>query len=65
MRRASEIDVLTCPRRGGRLRLVATVDDPDAIPATLAADAVSREQADGAPPFAPPLDTSPAATLSV
>jgi len=65
MRRAFEIDVLARPRCGGRLRLVATVDDPDAICAILAAGAVSRELADRAPPFAPPLDTSPAATFSV
>ena len=31
MRRAFEIDVLACPRCGGRLRLIATVEDPDAI----------------------------------
>ena len=64
MRRAFEIDVLACPRCGGRLRLIATVDDPDAIRAILAAGAVSRELADRAPPFAPSLDTSPAAALS-
>ena len=64
MRRAFEIDVLACPRCGGRLRLIATVDDPDAIRAILAAGAVSRELADRAPPFAPPLDTSHGAALS-
>jgi hypothetical protein len=31
MRRAFDIDVLACPRCGGRLRLVATVEDPDAL----------------------------------
>jgi hypothetical protein len=31
MRRAFEIDVLACPRCGGRLRLIATIEDPDAI----------------------------------
>ena len=64
MRRAFEIDVLACPRCGGRLRLIATVDDPDAIRAILAAGAVSRELADRAPPFAPSLDTSRTAALS-
>jgi uncharacterized protein YbaR (Trm112 family) len=64
MRRAFEIDVLACPRCGGRLRLIATIDDPDAIRAVLAASAVSRELADRAPPFAPPLDTSHGAALS-
>jgi uncharacterized protein YbaR (Trm112 family) len=28
MRRAFDIDVLACPRCGGRLRLIATVEDP-------------------------------------
>jgi uncharacterized protein YbaR (Trm112 family) len=28
MRRAFGIDVLACPRCGGRLRLIATVQDP-------------------------------------
>jgi hypothetical protein len=64
MRRAFEIDVLACPRCRGRLRLIATIDDPDAIRAVLAASAVSRELADRAPPFAPPLDTSHGAALS-
>jgi hypothetical protein len=32
MRRAVDVDVLACPRCGGRLRLIATVEDPDAIP---------------------------------
>lgn len=52
MRRAFDIDVLACPRCGGRLRLVATVEDPDAIRAMLAALAESRELAWRAPPFA-------------
>jgi putative transposase len=58
MRRAFEIDVLACPRCGGRLRLLATVDDSDAIRAILAAVAVSRERAQRAPPFAASLDIS-------
>jgi hypothetical protein len=58
------IDVMACPRCGGRLRLIATVDDPDAIRAILAAGAVSRELADRAPPFAPSLGTSHGAALS-
>jgi hypothetical protein len=55
MRRAFDIDVLACPRCGGRLRLIATVEGPDAIRAILAALAMSREQADRAPPFLPSL----------
>ena len=37
MRRAFDIDVLACPRCDGRLRLIATVEDPDAISAIMAA----------------------------
>ncbi|MBI4609737.1 MAG: transposase [Candidatus Rokubacteria bacterium] len=36
MRRAFEIDVLACPRCGGRLRLIATIDDPRVIRRILA-----------------------------
>jgi Putative transposase len=57
MRRAFEIDVLACPRCGGRLRLIATVEDPDAIRTILAA-ALSRELPDRAPPFPTAPDTS-------
>jgi len=42
MRRAFDIDVLACSRCGGRLRLMGTVEDPDAIRAILAAVALSR-----------------------
>ncbi|PYM13588.1 MAG: hypothetical protein DMD81_20655, partial [Candidatus Rokuibacteriota bacterium] len=40
------------------MRLIATVEDPDAIRAILAAAAASRERADRAPPFAAALETS-------
>ena len=56
MRRAFDSDVLACPRCGGRLRLIATVEDPDAIRAIMAAIAVSRELAARAPPFGTPRD---------
>ena len=59
MRRAFDIDVLACPRCGGRLRLHAVVEDPAAVRAILAALAWSRERADRAPPFAASLDPSP------
>jgi hypothetical protein len=52
MRRAFDMDVLACPRCGGRLRLIATVEDPDAIRAILVAVAESRDLAGRAPPFA-------------
>src|SRR5437867_8359141 len=64
MRRAFDIDVLACPRCGGRMRLIGTVEDPDAIRAILAALAASRERADRAPPFAASLDTSHTAAIS-
>lgn len=37
MRRAFDIDALAYPRCGGRLRLISTVEDPDAVRAILAA----------------------------
>ena len=37
MRRAFAIDVLACPRCGGRLRVIATVEDPVAVRQILAA----------------------------
>lgn len=65
MRRAFDIDVLACPRCGGRLRLIATVEDPDAIRAILVAGAGSGKLADRAPPFAPAPNTSHAAAIGV
>jgi hypothetical protein len=52
MRRAFDIDVLACPRCGGRLRLIVTVEDPDAIRAILVAVAESGDSAGRAPSFA-------------
>ncbi len=49
MRRAFEVDVLACPRCGGRLRLVATVEDPREIREILAGLARSVESEDRAP----------------
>ena len=63
MQRAFDIDVLACPRCGGRLRLIATVEDPDAIRAILAAVAASRELADRAPPRALSPDTCQTAAI--
>ena len=53
MRRAFDVDVLACPRCGGRLRLLGTIDDPVAIRAILDSLAVS----------AGPLDRPPPATM--
>jgi len=50
MRRAFDVDVLACPRCTGRLRLIGTVEDPDAICQILAALARSTDHVDRAPP---------------
>ena len=63
MRRAFDIDVLACPRCGGRLHLIATVEDPDAIRAILATAAVSRELLDRAPRFAASRDINHSAVI--
>jgi uncharacterized protein YbaR (Trm112 family) len=36
MRRVFALDVLACPRCGGRLRVIATVQDPAVVRAILA-----------------------------
>jgi len=53
MRRAFDLDVLACPRCGGRLRLLGTIEDPAAIRAILDSLAVSAERLDRAPPPVP------------
>jgi hypothetical protein len=63
MRRAFDIDVLACPRCGGRLRLISTVEDPDAVRAILAALDESRALAERAPPLAPALPIGHTAAL--
>lgn len=50
MQRAFGIDVLACPRCGGRLRLLATVDDPHVIRAILESLGVPAEASPPAPP---------------
>ena len=50
MRRAFDIDVLACPRCGGRLRLLGTIGDPAAIRGLLGSLAVAAEGVDRAPP---------------
>ena len=51
MRRVFNLDVLACPRCGGRLRVIAAVQDPLAVQAILAH--LPRSGAP-APPPAPP-----------
>jgi len=57
MRRAFDIDVLACPRCGGRLRLLGTIEDPAAIRAILDRLVASAEPVDRAPP---PVTPEPA-----
>jgi hypothetical protein len=56
-----DVDVLPCPRCGGRLRLIGTVEDPEAIGAILTA--ASREEAGRAPPSAAAQTPNRAAAL--
>ena len=62
--RAFEIDVLACPQCGGRLRLIATVEDPREIREVLSALALSDEPVDRAPPPLRSLDTSSTADVN-
>ena len=56
LRRVFDFDVLTCPRCGSRLRVIATVQDPLAVQAILASFARS-----GAPAPPGPAPPAPAA----
>jgi hypothetical protein len=51
MRRAFDLDVLACPRCGGRLRLIALLHDPRVIAALLAATSRSSTSPDRSPPM--------------
>lgn len=50
MQRAFGVDVLACPRCAGRLRLVATVDDPHAVRAILESLGLAASTFPPAPP---------------
>ena len=52
LRRVFDFDVLTCPRCGSRLRVIATVQDPLAVQAILAS--LARSGAPAPPGPAPP-----------
>ena len=54
MRHAFDIDVLACPRCGGCLRLVATIEDPRVIRAILAHLGLPAEVPQPDPPQPPP-----------
>ncbi len=55
MQRAFGLDVLACPRCGGRLRLIATIEDPAVVEQILAHLGLS-------PPPPPPDPAPPAGT---
>ena len=61
MRRAFDIDVLACPRCNGRLRLIATVEDPDTIRQILAALALTDDHVSRAPPVVASLPATQSA----
>jgi hypothetical protein len=54
MRRAFEADVLDCPRCGGRMVVLATIDDPAVIHRILTHLGLSTEPGEPAPGRAPP-----------
>jgi uncharacterized protein YbaR (Trm112 family) len=53
MRRVFDLDVLACPRCGGQLRVIATVQDPLAVQAILAHRARSGNRAPPGPAALP------------
>ena len=63
MQRAFEIDVLACPRCGGRMRLIATVEDPREIREVLDALALWTVPVDRAPPPSTSVDATPPANV--
>jgi len=54
MRRAFEADVLACPKCGGRMILLATIDDPTVIHRILTHLGLSLDNGDPSPGRAPP-----------
>jgi hypothetical protein len=49
MRRAFETDVLACPRCGGRMTVLATIDDPAVIHRILTHLGLSVESGEASP----------------
>jgi len=60
MRRVLALDVLACPRCGGRLRVIATIQDPAVVRAFLAH--LGLAPSPDSPGPAPPQPDHPAAT---
>jgi hypothetical protein len=56
MRRAFKSDVLACPRCGGRMVVLATIEDPAVIRRILTHLGLSLEPGEAVPSRAPPWD---------
>ena len=56
LKRVFAIDIETCPKCGGTLRVIACIENPDGI-ATILEHIRVREAATTANPRAPPLNT--------
>jgi len=54
MQRAFDLDVLACPRGGGRMRLLVTIEDPQVIRTILAHLGLPTEVPVLSPPRPPP-----------
>jgi uncharacterized protein YbaR (Trm112 family) len=54
MRRAFDLDVLACPRCGGRMSLIATIDDPRVIRKILGHLGLATEVPQAHPSRSPP-----------
>ena len=61
MRRAFDTDVLACPRCGGRMILLATIEDPAVIARILTHLGLSLDPGEPAPGRAPPEAYDPSA----
>ena len=56
LKRVFAIDIETCPKCGGKLRVIACIEDPDVI-ATILEHIQTRDEAQPSQPRAPPLRT--------
>lgn len=54
MRRAFDVDLLACPRCGGRMRLIATIEDAQVLRKILAHLGLPTEIPHPCPPWPPP-----------
>jgi hypothetical protein len=59
MRRAFDFDVLACPRCGGRMRLLATIDNPTVVRRILTSLGLPTEVPEPVPARSPPDTDSP------